>query len=329
MVSRAPAPGLIGIDWGSSGLRVFLVGRAGAVLDQRSTAQGSSSMNGVADNYARALQDIAGDWISAWPALPLLACGMVGSQHGWREVPYVDGAAGAGALGAGAASVAMADGRRVWIVPGLRCTPPGAPPDVMRGEETQIAGALAARPDWVARSCIVMPGTHSKWAQMVAGEVRTFATYMTGELFAVLRGHTVLGRLMPDAPGETDWAAFDTGVEAGRGGAGQSLSHQLFAVRTLGLSGAIPCDGLGDYLSGLLIGHELQGGLDWRARAGLAGAPLALVGDEALCGRYARALRQCGVEPAVLPNTAPAGLWHIARTMGLVDVTVDQPEMQQ
>ncbi|MES2126168.1 MAG: 2-dehydro-3-deoxygalactonokinase [Pseudomonadota bacterium] len=298
------APCLIGLDWGSTALRAFLMGANGEIIEQRTTQQGCSTTT----DYSAVLREVS----SGWPEVPVLACGMVGSAHGWREVPYSQCPASEAALARGAAQVASV----VWIVPGLRCDPEGAPPDVMRGEETQVFGALATSPDWARRSCIVLPGTHSKWVHVEDARIASFATYLTGELYAVLRTHSVLGRLMPD--GAADPAAFAAGVDAARYGDKHSLSHQLFAVRTLGLTGQMPAAGLADYLSGLLIGHELQAGLAWRAGAGLSNAPLVLVGDDALCARYDSALRRFGATAALLPNSAPAGLWRIANALEIV-----------
>jgi 2-dehydro-3-deoxygalactonokinase len=313
MKTQQSAPALIGIDWGSTGLRAWLIDAAGQVLDERTAAgQGASTLHGH-DAFAAAYDDVSAPWRAAHPQLPVLACGMVGSTHGWLDVPYLACPADADALAAGIARVP--DGPH--IVPGLLSDAPPLPPDLMRGEETQILGALcdaALRP----ASCIVLPGTHSKWAHVDGGRITRFSTYMTGELYALLRLSSVLGRLMPDdAP--TDDAAFTQGLDAVLQHGHQGLSHQLFAVRTLGVTGRLAAGGLADYLSGLLIGHELRAALPWRERAGLAQAPLVLVGAPALCARYAQALRHVGVAaPRILGNVAPAGLFALARAAALV-----------
>lgn len=292
---------LIALDWGSTRLRAFLLGADGAVLASRQSEQGASTLSGEAA-FAQALAAVTGDW----PALPVLACGMVGSQHGWREAPYAPCPADAAAL----ARQALQVNERFWILPGLMHD--GGQPDVMRGEETQIVGALALHPELAEQACLVLPGTHSKWARVEAGRVTGFATHMTGELYALLRQHSVLARLMPadDAVAPTP-QAFLAGVDAARQDG--ALGHQLFAVRTLGLFKRLPPEQLPDYLSGLLIGHEIAHELK-------ASRPerLALVGDPALCERYALALGRFGIEaPLQLDNTAPAGLWRLAQTMGL------------
>ena len=276
---------LIALDWGSTRLRAFLLG---------------------ADAFAQALAALVGDWRFAQPALKLLACGMVGSQHGWREAAYVACPADAAAL---AGQALQLDGG-LSIVPGL--VDDAARPDVMRGEETQIVGALARHPELAADACLVLPGTHSKWARVRAGRVTGFATHMTGELFALLRQHSVLARLMPaDGASPSAPEAFLQGVDAAREEGG--LAHQLFAVRTLGLFKRLAAEQLPDYLSGLLIGHEIASELK-----GAASQCLALVGDPALCARYAQALARFGQPaPLLLDNTAPAGLWRLAQTMSL------------
>ena len=299
---------LIGLDWGSTSLRAFLVGAQGDVLDTRSSAAGASTLLG-APAFEAALNGVLGDWQQR--GLPMLACGMVGSKHGWREAAYARCPADVSALAAQSVRAGLA------IVPGLIHAPADAPPDVMRGEETQIFGALALHPQWAEDACIVLPGTHSKWARVEAGRVTGFATHMTGELYALLRTQSVLGRLMVDGPSDdaafAGFAAFEAGVDAAREGAGLGLAHQLFAVRTLGLTERWPGSSLADYLSGLLIGDEV--------RAGIAahGAPRLLIGEVALCARYATALQRFGVSaPLTLNNTAPTGLWTIATAMGLL-----------
>lgn len=292
---------LIALDWGSTRLRAFLLGADGAVLATRQSDHGASTLSG-AEAFAQALAAATRDW----PELPVLACGMVGSQHGWREAPYAPCPADAAAL----ARQALQVHERFWILPGLMHD--GAQPDVMRGEETQIVGALALHPELAEQACLVLPGTHSKWARVEAGRVTGFATHMTGELYALLRQHSVLARLMPaDTAAALSSEGFLAGVDAAREDG--ALSHQLFAVRTLGLFKRLAAEQLPDYLSGLLIGHEIANELE-------AGTPerLALVGDPALCGRYALALGRFGIgAPLQLDNTAPAGLWRLAQTMGL------------
>jgi len=306
---------LLALDWGSTHLRAYLLGADGAILDERDADAGASAINGDARAYAGALEAVAGPWLAARPDLPIVACGMVGSQHGWREAPYVACPAGAADL-AGALARVDAGRQTVAIVPGVSCRGEDGVPDVIRGEETQIVGALAMRPELASASTIVLPGTHSKWASVEDGRIAQFATYMTGELFALLRAHSVLGRLMQgeDAPPED---GFDAGVQAAAGSGG--LTHQLFAVRTLGLTGEMAPAALSGYLSGLLIGSEIDAALRVPASGGAAALSLALVGAPALTALYERALALRGVTSVRrFENTAPAGLWRLAASAGLI-----------
>jgi 2-dehydro-3-deoxygalactonokinase len=303
---------LIALDWGSSRLRAWLLGRGGAVLAERGSDDGASRLVGGAPVFAAALQALAGDWLAQ--RLPAIACGMVGSAHGWREARYVGCPAALADLHRHTVTVATPAGTPLHIVPGLLDEPAGGTPDVMRGEETQLAGLLALDPQRAAQATVLMPGTHSKWVRLEGGRVAGFRTRITGELYAVLRQHSVLGRLMPATDDGTEHTeAFDAGVAAARNGAGTDLGGQLFAVRTLGLTGRLRAEALPDYLSGLLIGHELAAGLH------PGGPPLLLVGDPALCRRYGRALQVFGVQPAAVhDNTAIAGLWQLAQQARLV-----------
>ncbi len=307
---------LVALDWGTTSLRGYLLGPGGAVLAQRSKPWGILHL--PEGGFHAALQGIAGDWLSATPGVPLIACGMVGSAQGWREATYVPCPAGADSLGRELTVFDVGDGQRLHIVPGVR----NPRPDVMRGEETQVVGALALSPELSSQSTLLMPGTHSKWVDLRDGCIEDFRTFMTGELFAVLRDHSILGRpaRAATAPQDTSPDAFDRGVRAvlQEGGGATPL---LFSTRTLVLTGQLPAEQSLDYLSGLLIGDELRCALPAaRADAPAAGAtPLVLIGDDALCARYARALNLFGVTRAQpMSNTAVAGLWFVAQRAGLL-----------
>lgn len=304
---------LIALDWGTSSLRAYRLGPEGVVLDARQQPWGILHL--PEGGFPAALKGIAADWIAAVPALPLLASGMVGSAQGWAPVPYVDTPADAAALAAGLHPIDTGLGGKLHLVPGVRC--PGERPDVMRGEETQIVGALALMPVLAARSRLLLPGTHSKWVEVEAGRIRTFRTYITGELYAVLKEHSILGRPAREAgAAASDDAAFDRGLEATRGA--EPLAALLFSARTLVLDGRLPAAHSLDYLSGLLIGDELRAALRDRGD-GDDGVPTALIGEPALGARYRRALAAFGrAEPAGIDHAAPAGLWALAVAAGLV-----------
>jgi 2-dehydro-3-deoxygalactonokinase len=305
---------LVALDWGTTALRAYLLGQGGAVLAQR--AQPWGILHLPEGGFDAALQGIAGDWLSATPGVPLIACGMVGSAQGWREAPYVPCPAGADSLVSGLTAFDVGGGARMHIVPGVR----NERPDVMRGEETQVVGASASAPQLSGRSTLLMPGTHSKWVELREGRIDDFRTYMTGELFAVLRDHSILGRPARAAAAahETSFEAFDRGVGAVMQGGG--ATGLLFSTRTLVLTGRLPPEQSLDYLSGLLIGDELRCALPAEVEApSAAAASLVLIGDDALCERYRRALGLWGAaQPQLLSNTAVAGLWHMAVRAGLL-----------
>ncbi|MBP2227796.1 2-dehydro-3-deoxygalactonokinase [Azospirillum agricola] len=319
---------LIALDWGTSSLRGFLMDGAGAVLDQRANAHGIQNLPQPGlPGFEQAFAGLCGDWLAANASVPVVAGGMVGSAQGWAEAPYVACPADTSTLASRAIAVDSAAGVRILIAPGVTYAPPDAPPDILRGEEIQIAGVLADRPDWARESCMVLPGTHSKWVQIRDGRMTRFATYMTGEVFAVLTKHSILGRLMPtdvEAGAEARDAAFAEGVRAARASGPGDLTHQIFAARTLGITKRMAPELLKDFLSGLLIGHEMISGLA-RTGAALGGAapgsgrPLLLIGDGALCRRYVQGLGLLGIEPtARLENTAPRGLFQFAIAAGLI-----------
>lgn len=301
MTGTAPsAPALVALDWGTTSLRAWLLDGRGQVLAGNRAPLGIMQIEG--GDFAGALAEVT----AGWPALPAIAAGMIGSAQGWAEAPYLACPASPDDLAGG---LVPAPGARLLIVPGIRR--PGDLPDVMRGEETQIAGALALRPELAARARLVLPGTHSKWARVADGRIGSFATFMTGELFAVLRDHSILGRTA--APGGDGDAAFLRGVDAARDAGG--IAPLLFSARALALTGGITASEVLDYLSGLLIGDEIRSAL---AEPGPGPAPL-LIGEPGLCARYARALARFGIAGAeTIPDAAVAGLWRIAIAAGLV-----------
>ena len=298
--------GLIGLDWGTSSLRAYRYDGADRIAETRARPWGIRQL--PAGGYDAALADIT----AGWPALPRLACGMVGSRGGWREAPYLDLPADVARLGDALAGLRAADGMDVHLVPGLR-DPSG--PDVMRGEETQLAGALALQPELAAASSFILPGTHSKWAVVRDGAVCGFRTRMTGELFAVLRQHSILGATGVEA--DDDDAAFERGVAAARDSGAAGALGRLFSARALMLDGALAPASVSDYLSGLLVGEEFRAALaDGLARRD---TPLQLIGDAALCERYRRAAALFDIDlPPPVQDAAARGLWRIALQAGIV-----------
>ncbi len=308
---------LIAIDWGTTSARAYRLEADGGVAGQRSAPLGIQQVRD--GDFTKALAGLLGDWADD-PA-PRIACGMIGSRQGWLEAPYC---ACPAALHTLATALARVPGGALAIVPGVTCVDAAGVPDVMRGEETQILGVIASAPSGIGEGqLIVLPGTHSKWAIVADGRIETFATFLTGELFSVLRDHSILGRMMPPGgdAGATLGEAYDRGLKRGlaAGAADAGLLHDLFGTRTLALFGDLAPAAAADYLSGLLIGSELRAGRAWATRQGVEGDRATLVGAPALCARYASAFAQAGATAIAGPDDAAArGLWHIARSAGLV-----------
>ncbi len=314
-------PALIALDWGTSSLRGYLLTRDGAIIEQR--AGGRGIMQVVDGQFEAALDQLCGDWIQAHPSATLITSGMIGSKQGWHEAPYCPYPADAGAIANAVTGVPIANGRTLHIVPGVSFTDPASGvPDVMRGEETQIIGAV---PPTGAHLC-VLPGTHSKWAWVYDGVIERFSSWMTGEVYAALTQHTILGRLMQlDAP--HDEAAFARGVHYGFGNPA-ALLNRIFSARTLGLFGQLGAAALPSYLSGLLIGAEIGAATQPSATApeSLAAAKqparstgLILLGNHQLTARYERACHLTGLNVTTGPeDSAARGLHRIACAAGLL-----------
>jgi 2-dehydro-3-deoxygalactonokinase len=287
-------PQWIAVDWGTTHLRAMAMGPRG-LLAEASSEDGMGRL--AREAFEPALIALIEPWLSGTRSVPVLACGMVGSRQGWQEAPYRTVPCtpfDPGSL----VRVPTADSRvAVQLVPGLKQMKPA---DVMRGEETQVAGALALQPGFDGVICL--PGTHSKWAQISAGEVVSFQTFMTGELFALLSEASVLRHGLT-APGWHD-SAFDEAVSDALSRP-ERVAARLFGLRAEGLVAGLDAATARARLSGLLIGLELAG-----ARPYWLGQPILLVGAERLSGLYARALAAQAVQATHLSarETVIAGL---------------------
>lgn len=284
---------VIAVDWGITSFRAWRLAPDGAVLDRIS---GPFGIRSITDrDFAGVLERAVG----AWRPAPVLMCGMIGSRQGWVEAPYVTAPAGLAAIAAGLAPVPGME--RTWIVPGVSQDPP----DVMRGEETQILGVAATLGP--GRHVLCLPGTHSKWAVLEDGCVSGFRTAMTGEVFGLMRTQSILATLIPEDPSD-DPAAFDAGLDRAREEGG--LLHHLFGLRAGVLLGRLAPASLPSMLSGLLIGHEI-------AELSAEAQTVHLVGGAALTQRYARALAHFGITSTTHgEETAAHGLFAIAREAG-------------
>jgi 2-dehydro-3-deoxygalactonokinase len=321
---------LIALDWGTTSLRAYRLGEHGRVLEQRALSAGIMQLPSTprliagemcSDGFELAFDEACGDWLDAQPDLPVIACGMVGSAQGWREATYRETPASVAALSSALVTVRSLRGVEVHIIPGV--IQRSALPNVMRGEETQVLGILSALNGQTTEPLLIgLPGSHSKWVRVVDGCIVHFDTFMTGEVYAALSAHTLLGRTMQ--PGEAfDQAAFDRGVAVtlSPDGAAGPLST-IFSCRTLGLTGGLSGSAQADYLSGLLIGHEL---VALRTLLQASGEPLPaviLIGSEQLLARYQRALKACGFPQVTQSEQATEhGLWQVALQAGLLAST--------
>jgi 2-dehydro-3-deoxygalactonokinase len=298
---------MIAVDWGTSSLRAYRIDADGAIRAQRRSEDGVLASRG---RFAEVLSSALAEWDDE----VVLLSGMVGGRSGWNEVPYLECPAGIDALAAALQPFAPPrfDTRRMLIVPGLRASHASGVADVMRGEETQIAGLLDELGDGTHLVCL--PGTHSKWVTVCDGRIADLATAMTGELFALLRKHSILAQSMSGPDDHLDTAAFDAGFErsADRGG----LLHHLFGVRTHALFGRHPDAALPSYLSGLLIGHELRG-IEALSRNDRP-ARVELIGNDALLLRYTRALGLLGIASrGHHEQLAAVGMHRLAERAGI------------
>ena len=280
----AANPSRFVIDWGTSNFRAYRFALDGSLAETHQAPCGILSM---ADrDFAAVLQEQIGHWLHRGDRLYF--SGMITSRNGWVETPYVDAPASLRDLAAQAVQMAGEGETHLFFLPGVCMRSPHA--DVMRGEEIQVFGCLEKDEH---NATVILPGTHSKWVQVRAGALDHFTTHMTGEVFAVMRQHSILGRLIPEGTHAMRHEAFLAGVARAQSAQPDGLLHDLFTARSMVLLEQMQADDCADYLSGLLIGHEIRADLVKSDGAG----PMILVGDESLCRRYETALLAC--DPAL------------------------------
>ena len=296
---------VIAVDWGSSSFRAYLLDAEGGIAERHESPGGILRVRG--GDFAAALEAEIGSWFAAQPDALVVMSGMIGSRQGWREVPYVACPAEPEEIAAGLERIDWGAGE-AWIVPGLLDESRAGQPDVMRGEETQVLGALAALP--AGGGLVCLPGTHSKWVRVEGGVLQGFATYMTGEVFDLLQGHSILSRLMTKGAVQVDrW--FLEGVAVGQEG---GLLNRLFSARSRALTGDLPEDEVRSYLSGLLIGDELASAVPAEP------TEVHLLGAPTLAALYEAALEKLGHRVVRLDADAvAAGLYSLAQQLNASD----------
>jgi 2-dehydro-3-deoxygalactonokinase len=300
------APTFIAGDWGTSHLRLHLCDSNGIPLES-CNGPGASQVKG---EFSAVLTAATAGWRTAHGNLPTVLCGMVGSSIGWVNVPYLSCPCSPARI---AKAGARLEGGNVVIAPGLSCRNANGAPDVLRGEETQMLGALQLDPALgTGRRLLCLPGTHTKWVLLEDGIVREFATAATGELFAVIRQHSVLVRADPAVHSEMS-PRFDQAVKQVAANPDASLLQLLFECRSRQVTGEFTSQNALDYLSGLLIAAEVTAGLRAYAPNSPPGRELTIIGTPDLARRYAAVLATHGVLASTMSgaNASLAGLTFI------------------
>lgn len=274
----------VAVDWGTSHLRTWLMSDSGEILAAANSMQGMNSL--CADQFESTLITLIEPWLSSDSCTVVLACGMLGSRQGWLEVNYLSAPCNASAQPTQAPTQ---DSRiQVFITPGIKQL---SPADVMRGEETQVAGLLAGNSQFSGIVCL--PGTHSKWIQVTTGHINHFQTFLTGELYALLSKQSVLRHSV-----DTDawnWQAFESAVTQSLSNPA-SISAKLFSLRANTLVSDLTVDRANALLSGYLIGLELAASKEFWQSDSLQDKPVQLIGDQQLVAIYAKALKLQGIK---------------------------------
>ena len=294
-------PRLIAIDWGTSNFRAFLLDGGGKVLAKKFARLGVLKIR--RSQFEIIMRNEISEWEQTYGELPIIMAGMIGSRQGWQEVPYLPCPLPLKSLGQNLEPVKRLS--QTWIVPGLRMDYPDGRVDVMRGEETQILGAMTLASPELQVFCL--PGTHSKWAYTKDGELLHFNSFMTGEIFTLLRKHSILGRLMLGS--NTDNAGFHRGLEWGE--RSDNLLAQLFQVRTQVLAGTLNTKAVFGFLAGILIAQELHQAL----QTSIEHSKVGLIANPRITNLYSKALSQHHIDGIILDSdqVTATGLFKVAQ----------------
>ena len=276
----------VAVDWGTSNLRVWGIGCHGEVVAEASSGKGMARLDRA--GFEPALLELVGNWLPSDRQIPVIACGMIGARQGWIEVPYRRTPCKPVLVEPVGRPDTIDPRLKVMVLAGIKQIDPA--PDVMRGEETQIAGVLSQNPRFEGVLCL--PGTHTKWVWINAGEIVRFRTFMTGELFGLLSLHSVLRHSLSDAGWDEIEFANDirsTVTEPA------NLAGRLFSIRAEALVSSLDAATANARLSGLLIGAELAA-----AKAYWLNQNVTIVGNGPQSRLYAAALRTLGQPPDVI-----------------------------
>lgn len=297
---------LIAIDWGTTSFRAYLLDENENIIDSISSPAGI--MQGDDIVFEDVLYAQIGSWLNNYPDVPVLASGMITSRQGWVETPYLSCPASLNDLSKNLCKRLTRTGHKIYFVPGVCQKTPVA--NIMRGEETQMAGLNCGKP-----LTAILPGTHSKWIRMGNENINHFSTFMTGEIFAALTQHTILARLLTN---DEDTEGFVLGVQQGFSSLKDSggILSKLFGARAMPLLELMARESIKDYISGLLLGTEIQEAV--KAGFGVESKPI-ICGATELAERYRKALEICGIQTELgKPDLAAFGLFRIASTANLI-----------
>lgn len=302
----SPAAFIAG-DWGTSNLRLALCDEDGQVLELRK-GPGAAQSRG---KFPETLDSLGAGWRATHGELPVYLCGMVGSAFGWKEAPYLACPAQPHEL----ADELVSPRADVHIVPGMKCTNPLGAPDVMRGEETQLLGAMVDGLSGAdaGHTLVCMPGTHTKWVSLAGGSLQEFLTVPTGEMFAMLCDHSVIVR-DPSTPVVHHAAGFERGLTEAARHPEIPVLHKIFQARTLRLDGQLAAEGAASFMSGLLVGVDVAGALQLLGGADSHPA-VHVIGTPQLVQAYSTALARAGREVRAIDGeqAAFAGLAYLHR----------------
>ena len=297
---------LIAIDWGTTSFRAYLFDSHRVIID--TIAASAGIMQSKNSDFEDVFYTQIGGWLEKHPNVPVIASGMITSKQGWIETPYLPCPASLTDLSENLTKHLTVKGHTIYFVSGVCQKSPT--PNIMRGEETQMAG-LNSRKSMTA----VLPGTHSKWIRLEGDTIQQFSTFMTGEIFAALTQHTILGRLITESENQD---GFIVGVREGFSSQEEDggILSKLFGARAMPLLGLMSNDSIKDYISGLLLGTEIKEAV--QSGFGNNVNPV-ICGTAELVSRYKKALEICGMQTELgKDDLAAFGLYRIATAAQLL-----------
>ena len=298
----AMKPGLVGVDWGSTRFRAYLLDETGGLVDSLSSDQGIFSREQA--SWEEILFRNCEKWLRWMPGIPVFLAGMIGSRNGWVETGYLSCPVSLHDLGANIIQVEDVSSHPVYIVPGISTLAAPGLPDVIRGEETQIFGVVDGPATGNFMACV--PGTHSKWIQVDDNRITRFSTFVTGEVFAALRRCGSISSILDEAVSDSDRFMEGVGISQREGG----LLNHLFSIRARAVTRRDGWKSNESYLSGLLIGAEIRSALEIYPEV----SDIVVIGADALIDDYSLAFSSSGISVSSCTSESAfiKGLWRLA-----------------